>query len=65
MTIPVSLAFANRKDIIGKISQRGPATPDHVIRTKRVPLVGRDVQAYVKSYKQYFAKLAPKAKERR
>jgi NAD(P)-dependent dehydrogenase (short-subunit alcohol dehydrogenase family) len=27
-----------------------------------VPLVGRDVPAYVKSYKQYFAKLAPKAK---
>ena len=45
---PASLAFANRKDI-GKISQRGPATPDHVIRTKRVPLVGRDVPAYVKS----------------
>ena len=58
---PASLAFANRKDI-GKISQRGPATPDHVIRTKRVPLVGRDVPAYVKSYKQYFAKHAPKAK---
>ncbi|MBI3570518.1 MAG: bifunctional aldolase/short-chain dehydrogenase [Gammaproteobacteria bacterium] len=58
---PASLAFANRKDV-GKISQQGPATPDHVIRTKRVPLVGRDVPAYVKSYKQYFAKLAPKAK---
>ncbi len=58
---PASLAFANRKDIV-KISQQGPATPDHVIRTKRVPLVGRDVPAYVKSYKQYFAKLAPKAK---
>ncbi len=56
-----SLAFTNRKDV-GKISQQGPATPDHVIRTKRVPLVGRDVPAYVKSYKQYFAKLAPKAK---
>jgi len=58
---PASLAFANRKDI-GKISQQGPATPDHVIRTKRVPLVGRDVPAYVKAYKQYFAKHAPKAK---
>ncbi len=58
---PVSLVFANRKDI-AKISQQGPATPDHVIRTKRVPLVGRDVPAYMKSYKQYFTKLAPKAK---
>ena len=28
------------------ISQQGPATPDHVIRTKRLPLLGRDVEAY-------------------
>ena len=34
-----------------RISQRGPATPDHVIRTKRLPLVGRDVDAYVAEYR--------------
>ncbi len=58
---PASLAFANRKDI-AKISQRGPATPDHVIRTKCVPLVGRNVKTYVEAYKKYFAKHACKAK---
>jgi rhamnose utilization protein RhaD (predicted bifunctional aldolase and dehydrogenase)/NAD(P)-dependent dehydrogenase (short-subunit alcohol dehydrogenase family) len=59
---PAALAFANRPDV-AKISQQGPATPDHVIRTKRLPLLGRDVPAYVEDYKKYFAELAPKAKE--
>jgi NAD(P)-dependent dehydrogenase (short-subunit alcohol dehydrogenase family) len=49
-----ALAFARRSDI-KEISQQGPATPDHVIRTKRVPLLGRDVQAYVSAYREYFA----------
>ena len=57
-----ALRFAQRKDI-SVISQQGPATPDHVIRTKRIPLVGRDVNDYAKQYKQYFDTLAPKAKE--
>jgi rhamnose utilization protein RhaD (predicted bifunctional aldolase and dehydrogenase)/NAD(P)-dependent dehydrogenase (short-subunit alcohol dehydrogenase family) len=48
------LAFARRVDI-GDITQQGPATPDHVIRTKRVPLVGRDVESYAATYRQYFA----------
>ena len=29
---------------------RGPLTPDHVIRTKPVPLVGRDVDAFAAAY---------------
>ncbi len=57
-----SLAFARRADV-GKISQQGPATPDHVIRTKRLPMVGRDINAYTKAYKKYFNERAPKAKE--
>jgi rhamnose utilization protein RhaD (predicted bifunctional aldolase and dehydrogenase)/NAD(P)-dependent dehydrogenase (short-subunit alcohol dehydrogenase family) len=57
-----SLAFARRTDIAA-ISQQGPATPDHVIRTKRVPMIGRDVKAYVEAYKKYFDEHAPKAKE--
>ena len=57
-----SLSFARREDI-GEISQQGPATPDHVIRTKRLPLVGRGVQAYTEAYKKYFATYAPTAKE--
>ena len=32
---------------------RGPLTPDHVIWTKRVPLIGRDVEAYVAAYTAY------------
>jgi rhamnose utilization protein RhaD (predicted bifunctional aldolase and dehydrogenase)/NAD(P)-dependent dehydrogenase (short-subunit alcohol dehydrogenase family) len=50
-------AFARRPDI-ASISQRGPATPDHVIRTKRVPMLGRDVAAYARAYGEYFAPLA-------
>jgi rhamnose utilization protein RhaD (predicted bifunctional aldolase and dehydrogenase)/NAD(P)-dependent dehydrogenase (short-subunit alcohol dehydrogenase family) len=49
-----ALAFANRPDI-STVSQQGPATPDHVIRTKQVPMVGRDVGAYVAAYEAYFA----------
>nr|WP_272120797.1 MULTISPECIES: bifunctional aldolase/short-chain dehydrogenase [Spirulina] len=50
---PKTLAFAQRDDIT-TISQQGPATPDHVIRTKRIPLVGRDVAAYAARYAEYF-----------
>lgn len=59
-----SLAFARRKDI-ASISQQGPATPDHVIRTKRVPMLGRGVAAYAEAYKRYFDEHAPHAKERK
>lgn len=57
-----SLAFARRAEV-SKISQQGPATPDHVIRTKRVPMLGRDVSGYVSKYKAYFAEQAAKARE--
>ena len=56
------LAFAQRDDI-AQISQQGPATPDHVIRTKRVPLLGRDVGAYAAAYRDYFARHAARAKQ--
>ena len=54
---PASLEFARREDVT-RVSQRGPATPDHVIRTKHLPLVGRDVSAYVHGYVAYFARQA-------
>ncbi len=57
-----SLAFARRPDL-AEISQQGPATPDHVIRTKRLPLVGRDVEAYGAAYRRYFEAHAPSARE--
>jgi len=41
------------------ISQRGPLTPDHVIRTKRVPAIlnknyKKELKNYTKEYKKYF-----------
>lgn len=48
-----SLSFARREDV-GTLSQQGPATPDHVIRTKAVPMLGRDVDAFASSYECYF-----------
>jgi rhamnose utilization protein RhaD (predicted bifunctional aldolase and dehydrogenase)/NAD(P)-dependent dehydrogenase (short-subunit alcohol dehydrogenase family) len=46
--------FVSRPDLTS-LAQRGPLTPDHVIRTKRVPLVGQDVGGYVELYHEYFA----------
>jgi len=48
-----ALDFATRPDV-AEIATRGPATPDHVIRTKRVPMIGRDVDSYAASYASYF-----------
>ncbi|MGH2467889.1 MAG: SDR family oxidoreductase, partial [Candidatus Limnocylindrales bacterium] len=45
-------AFLTRPDL-ETISQQGPATPDHVIRTKRLPLLGRDVAGYIAAYEAY------------
>ena len=56
------LSFARHADV-GRISQQGPATPDHVIRTKRTPMLGTDVDRYVAEYNRYFREHAPKAKE--
>ena len=59
-----NLSFVRRADI-SAISQQGPATPDHVIRTKRLPMLGRDVAAYAGSYREYFRIYEPQAKERK
>lgn len=57
------LAFARRPDL-GTLSQQAPATPDHVIRTKRVPLVGRDLSAYRDGYLRYFETWAARSTPR-
>jgi rhamnose utilization protein RhaD (predicted bifunctional aldolase and dehydrogenase)/NAD(P)-dependent dehydrogenase (short-subunit alcohol dehydrogenase family) len=57
-----SLAFA-RDENVRAISQRGPATPDHILRTKRLPMLGRDVAAYAQTYREYFARNVSSAKE--
>jgi rhamnose utilization protein RhaD (predicted bifunctional aldolase and dehydrogenase)/NAD(P)-dependent dehydrogenase (short-subunit alcohol dehydrogenase family) len=56
------MAFVQREDLAA-IASQGPVTPDHVIRTKRLPLVGRDMTAYVAAYEQYFQEHAASAKQ--
>jgi NAD(P)-dependent dehydrogenase (short-subunit alcohol dehydrogenase family) len=62
MTTERTLAFAQHPRAV-TITQQGPATPDHVIRTKRTPMLGTDVGRYVTEYQRYFGEHAPKAKE--
>jgi rhamnose utilization protein RhaD (predicted bifunctional aldolase and dehydrogenase)/NAD(P)-dependent dehydrogenase (short-subunit alcohol dehydrogenase family) len=57
-----SCGFAAREDV-GRIATRGPATPDHIIRTKRVPVVlgddpAADVRAFAGDYAEYFRRNA-------
>lgn len=49
---PAARRFATRPDV-ASLATRGPLTPDHVIRTKRVPLVGRDVAGFAAEYEAY------------
>jgi len=58
------LGFARHPDVT-RISQSGPATPDHVIRTKPRPMLGRDVAAFGAAYRVYFEKNEKKARERK
>ncbi len=48
-----ALSFCTRQDL-DTIARQGPATPDHVIRTKRVPCLGQDFNQYTKDYQAYF-----------
>ena len=55
---PASHAFANNENV-GDIATRGPLTPDHVIRTKRVPLIvdgepASAVDSFARKYQAYF-----------
>jgi rhamnose utilization protein RhaD (predicted bifunctional aldolase and dehydrogenase)/NAD(P)-dependent dehydrogenase (short-subunit alcohol dehydrogenase family) len=58
------VGFAQRSDV-EKLSQQGPATPDHVIRTKPFPMLGRDVAGYATKYREYFERMAVKAPEKK
>jgi rhamnose utilization protein RhaD (predicted bifunctional aldolase and dehydrogenase)/NAD(P)-dependent dehydrogenase (short-subunit alcohol dehydrogenase family) len=46
-------SYVQRGDL-ADIATRGPLTPDHVIRTKRVAQIGTDVAAYANDYVGYF-----------
>ena len=57
---PEAVGFARRADV-ADLATRGPVTPDHVIRTKRVPaVVGDDARAdlarYAAEYRAYFVR---------
>lgn len=47
-----TLSFVARDDL-APVSRRGPATPDHVIRTKRLPMIGTSVEEYAREYEVY------------
>ena len=57
-----ALALSRREDI-AQLCGQGPATPDHSIRTKRIPMLGRDAQAYERAYREYFARNAKSSKD--
>jgi len=48
-----TMQFANDKKLELK-SQSGPATPDHIIRTKMTPLIGQNIEKFSENYKKYF-----------
>lgn len=64
MRDPLCLAFARRDDL-HTVSQQGPATPQHALFTKRVPLIGRDVVSYARRYQAYLARHLGTAAESR
>lgn len=47
-----AISFVRRADL--RDLAQGPLTPDHVIRTKRLPLIGRDLASYSADYQHYF-----------
>jgi rhamnose utilization protein RhaD (predicted bifunctional aldolase and dehydrogenase)/NAD(P)-dependent dehydrogenase (short-subunit alcohol dehydrogenase family) len=55
-----AVGFASRPDV-DDLAVRGPVTPDHVIRTKRVPALvgddpGADIERYASDQRAYFAR---------
>ncbi|MBI4970643.1 MAG: bifunctional rhamnulose-1-phosphate aldolase/short-chain dehydrogenase [Candidatus Omnitrophica bacterium] len=59
---PEVLEFVNSK-LAPKVSQIGPATPDHMLRTKRVPLfvdpkkpLAPQIETYAENHRRYYEK---------
>ncbi len=57
---PLSLSFS-RHDELDRIAAQGPLTPDHVIRTKRIPAIldqepGAALEDFAAAYRRYFEK---------
>lgn len=52
---PAAVGFANLPNV-STVATQGPLTPDHSIRTKRIPaVVGEDIAASVETYAQEYA----------
>jgi rhamnose utilization protein RhaD (predicted bifunctional aldolase and dehydrogenase)/NAD(P)-dependent dehydrogenase (short-subunit alcohol dehydrogenase family) len=58
------LSFSNNKHV-QSIATRGPLTPDHVIRTKRIPMIGRDIDSFKNEYVSYFKSNEANAKDKK
>jgi rhamnose utilization protein RhaD (predicted bifunctional aldolase and dehydrogenase)/NAD(P)-dependent dehydrogenase (short-subunit alcohol dehydrogenase family) len=54
------LTFAQHPKI-AELAQKGPATPDHLVFIKPVPMLGRDAAEYAKRYRAYFERHAARA----
>lgn len=57
---PAARTFSELSNV-AKITSRGPLTPDHIIRTKRTPMMvsdnlEKDLEKYVRDYKAYYEK---------
>jgi len=55
---PLQTSFAQLSNV-ASIATRGPLTPDHIIRTKQVPVIlnknyDEDIEHFVQKYKRYF-----------
>jgi len=57
-----ALRFVRRPDLAA-LALQGPITPDHVLRTRPLPLLGRDVAAYAAAYRRQFEEHSPAARE--
>lgn len=51
-------AFARRSDL-ATLCGEGPATPQHAVFAKRLPMLGRDVRRYAEDYADYVATYRP------
>lgn len=61
---PLALTYSNQKNL-QQVATRGVLTPEHIIRTKRTPLVlqqtddmEKKLEAYKKEYQEYFQRYA-------
>lgn len=60
----IALAFSELKNV-KTISKKGPLTPDHIIRTKRNPVIieknaSKEINQYIADYQKYFEKHSTK-----